>query len=70
LTYKTQDEENRHWHTRHRTKKTDIDIQDTGQRIKTLAYKTQDEEKRHWYTRHRTKKKYIGIQETRQRKKT
>jgi hypothetical protein len=59
----------RHWHTRHRTKKKYIDIQDTGRRKKTLAYKTQDEEKRNWHTRHRTKKKDIGIQDTRRTKK-
>jgi hypothetical protein len=47
LAYKTQEEEKRHWHRRHRTKKKDIGIQDTGRRKKTLAYKTQDEEKRH-----------------------
>jgi hypothetical protein len=45
LAHKTQGEEKRHWHTRHRTKKKDIGIQDTGRRKKTLAYKTQDEEK-------------------------
>jgi hypothetical protein len=57
-------------HTRHRTKKTDIGIQDTRRRKETLAYKTQDEEKIHWHTRHRTKKTDIGIQDTRRRKKT
>ena len=52
LAYKTQEEEKRHWHRRHRTKKKDIGIQDTGRRKKTLAYKTQDEEKH----KHKTEK--------------
>jgi hypothetical protein len=60
----------KHWHRRHRTKKTDIGIQDTGRRKKTLTYKTQDEDKKHWHTRHRTKKTDIGIQDTGRRKQT
>jgi hypothetical protein len=70
LAYKTQDEENRHWYTRHRTKKKYIGIQDTGRRKQTLAYKTQDEENRHWHTRHRTKKNINTTQKSKKMSNT